>query len=262
MGASITHLRMPVRGLLSESTFVSRILLRIAGAACIALCTPAAVTISAGVAAAQIPGTSVFASAYSRSIVVSNLRGSGAGSLRAAINRVDAGSPGGSTVIDFSVGGTITLASKLPAISREVTIDGTSAPEYINGGPPVIEVDCNAHAGLRFAAGSAGSGLLGVAVDNANGNGVTLDASSIILNNDYIGLNLAGAASGNHGAGVYVSATSSRNLIGLNISGASGVVANVISGNTGSGIVLSRSSDNEGYQKLSSASFPGSPSNC
>jgi parallel beta-helix repeat protein len=243
MGAPITHLRMPVRGLLSQRTFVSRTLFRIAGAACIALCTPA-VTISAGVAAAQIPGTSVFASAYSRSIVVSNLRGSGAGSLRAAINRADAGSPGASTVIDFSVGGTITLASKLPAISREVTINGTSAPEYISGGPPVIEVDCNAHAGLRFAAGSAGSGLLGVAVDNANGNGVTVDASSITLNNDYIGLNLAGAASGNHGAGVYVSATSSRNLIGLNVPGASGVVANVISGNTGSGIVLSRSSDN------------------
>jgi parallel beta-helix repeat protein len=108
----------------------------------------------------------------------------------------------------------------------------------------VVEIDCNAHAGLQFAAGSGGSQLLGVAVDNASGSGVTLNASSITLNDNYIGLDLTGSAFGNHGDGVYVSATSSRNLIGLNSSGASGVVANVISGNTGSGIVLSGSSGN------------------
>lgn len=78
----------------------------------------------------------------------------------------------------------------------------------------MIEIDCNGHAGLKFAAGSAGSRLLGLAVDNAKGNGVTLNASSITLNNNYIGLDLAGAAFGNHGDGVYVSATSARNLIG------------------------------------------------
>jgi hypothetical protein len=79
-----------------------------------------------------------------------------------------------------------------------------------------VEIDCNGHAGLRFAPGSAGSRLLGVAVDNAGGNGVTLNAGSITLDGDYVGLDLSGAAFGNHGAGVYVSASSSRNLIGLN----------------------------------------------
>jgi parallel beta-helix repeat protein len=125
-----------------------------------------------------------------------------------------------------------------------VTIDARSAPTYISGGPPVVEIDCNTHTGLQFAAGSGGSRLLGVAVDNASGDGVTLNASSITLNGDYIGLDLTGAAFGNNGAGVYISATSSRNLIGLNRSGATGVVANVISGNMGSGIVLSGSSGN------------------
>src|SRR6266545_3498655 len=187
MSALTTHLRFPRRGLRCEGPFVRRILFRIAGAACIAACTSTAATIPAG--AAQAPRTSTFTSASSRSIVVTNLKSSGAGSLRAAIRAVNAGSLGRSSVIDFSIDGTITLASQLPAISSKVTIDARSAPAYIGG-------------------------------------------------------DLAGAASGNHGDGVYVSATSSRNLIGLNSSGASSVVANVISGNRGSGIVLSGSSGN------------------
>jgi parallel beta-helix repeat protein len=81
-------------------------------------------------------------------------------------------------------------------------------------------------------------------VDDANGNGVTLDAGQVTLNDNYIGLNLAGAAVPNRGNGVYVSAASARNFIGLNGSRASGVVANVISGNRRSGIVLAGSSSN------------------
>ncbi len=176
--------------------------------------------------------------------MVTNLNGSGAGSLRAAIMRANAGSPGRPAVIRFAVHGTITLASQLPALSRRVIIDATSAPTHVRGGPPVVEIDCNARGGLRFGAGSGGSQLWGVAVDNARGNGLTLKAGSITLSDNYVGLDLAGAALGNHGNGVYVMRSSSGNLIGLNRSGASGVVANVISGNAGSGIVLSGSSRN------------------
>jgi hypothetical protein len=175
---------------------------------------------------------------------VTNLRSSGAGSLRAAITHADSGPPGRLTVIDFAVHGIITLAAPLPAISRKVAIDARSAPTYTSGGPPVVEIDCNTHAGLTFAVGSGGSQLLGVAVDNAHGNGITLNASSITLNSNYIGLDLKGRAFGNHGAGLYVSRTSRGNRIGLNSSGASGAVANVISGNAGSGIVLAGSSHN------------------
>ncbi len=218
-------------------------LFRVAAAACIAAGAPTIVALS-GAAAAQASGTSALRPASSPAIVVTNLRSSGPGSLRAAIKRADAGSRRRSTVIGFSVRGTITLARALPAISRKVTIDGRSAPAYRSGGPPVVELDCNSRVGLRFAAGSAGSQVLGIAVDDARGSGVTLNAGSITIDNDYIGVNLTGAAFGNHGDGVYVSAGSSRNLIGLNHSGASHVVANVISGNAGSGIVLSGSSDN------------------
>jgi parallel beta-helix repeat protein len=216
--------------------------IRVIGAVSIGACTSIGLAIPggavpAGAAAARVP-------ASARVIVVTSLGNSGPGSLRAAITRADAGSPGTSAVIRFAVHGTITLASQLPAISRTVTIDATTAPTHVSGGPPVLEIDCNRHGGLRFAAGSDGSQLWGVAVDDASGNGITLAAGSITLNDNYVGLDLAGAAFRNRGSGVYVSRASSRNLIGLNTPGASGVVANVISGNAGSGIVLAGSSRN------------------
>ncbi len=201
-------------------------------------------TISFSAAAAQASGTLPVTSVSSRFIQVTNVNNSGPGSFRAAIKEVNTTSPGRLTVISFAVHGTITLASQLPAISRKVTVDATAAPTHVSGGPPVAEIDCNSHRGLRFAAGSAGSQLWGVAVDNASGDGIALNAGSITLNDNYVGLNLAGAAFGNRGNGVYLSPASSRNLIGLNRSGASGVVGNVISGNAGSGLVLSGSSRN------------------
>ena len=215
---------------------------RIAGAAGLVAGVSAAVVFPAGSAVAQasIPHTP----AYTRTFVVTSLNDLGPGSLRAAIDSANATSAGDSTLISFGVNGTITLASPLPAIARKVAIDATSAPTHVSGGPPVVALDFNGHPGLLFAVGSGGSQLLGVAVDDASGNGVTLDAGSVTLNDNYIGLNLAGAAAGNGGNGVYVSAASARNFIGLNGSRASGVVANVISGNRGSGIVLAGSSAN------------------
>ena len=139
--------------------------------------------------------------------------------------------------------GTITLNSALPAISPEVAIDATTAPTHVSGGPPVVAIDCNRHPGLLFAVGSAGSRLLGVAVDGASSDGVALDAGQFTLNDDYIGLNLTGAAAGNGDDGVYASPTSTGDVIGLNPSGAPGVVANVISGNGEDGIHLEGSSN-------------------
>jgi hypothetical protein len=186
---------------------------------------------------------------------VTTLNDSGTGSLRSAIQYANqltattsakarlASATGAQSTITFAVRGTIALQSDLPAISTKLVLDATSAPTH-SGTTPVVELNANGHAGLVFAAGSAGSQLLGLAVDNANGNGVTLDASSITLSSDYIGINLAGAAFGNQGDGIYISPTSSNNFIGLNPTAASGVVANVISGNTGNGLSLHESSGN------------------
>jgi hypothetical protein len=175
---------------------------------------------------------------------VTNLNDSGLGSLRAEMLAANADPSVTPAIIDFTVNGTITLTSALPEVSRNVQLDGTSAPGYVSGGPPVVEINCNNNAGLVLAAGSDGSRLLGMAVDNASGNGVTLNAGSITLDGNYIGLNLAGVAFGNGGDGVYVSSGSSNNLIGLNPSHASDYVSNIISGNAGNGLSFHGSSGN------------------
>ena len=209
---------------------------------CASVVTAASPAAVASAATAQ--GHDGFRPDTTQSETVLTLSDSGAGSLRAAIDAANSAAAGTATDITFSVNGTITLASALPAITNEVIIDGTSAPTHTAGGAPVVEINCDGHAGLQFSAGSADSELLGVAVDDASGNGVTLGADAITLNGDYIGLDLAGAADGNHADGVFVSPDSSEDMIGLNSSGDSGVVANVISGNTGSGLVLSGATHN------------------
>jgi parallel beta-helix repeat protein len=214
----------------------------IAGATFLVAAGSATVAFPVGAVAAQTFAPHAWA--FSQTITVTSLSDAGVGSLRAAINTANAAPVGNSTLISFGVNGTVTLAGPLPAIARKLTIDATTAPTHVSGGPPVVALDFNGNPGLLFAAGSSGSQLLGVAVDDASGNGVTLDAGSVTLNDNYIGLNLAGAAAGNGADGVYISAASARNLIGLNSSRATGVVANVISGNRGSGIVLVGSSEN------------------
>ena len=189
------------------------------------------------------PLSPLTASPLGHSQVVTSLDDSGPGSLRAAIEFANAHAARAS-LITFAVRGTIRLASALPAIGARVVIDATTAPHY-SGKAPAVEIDANGYGGLVFAAGSEGSRLIAVAVDNARGNGVTLDAGSITLNRNYVGLNLAGTASGNGGDGVYVSAQSPNNRIGVNPSGASGFVANVISANKGNGVTLRGSSGNQ-----------------
>ncbi len=209
--------------------------------ACAAACA-AAIAVPAGAAAARAAAAPT--PSVPRTLFVTNVRNAGPGSLRAALTIVNAGSPASSWRIRFAARGVITVSSSLPAVYRKVSIDATSAPGYVVGGGPVVALDCNRKAGLVFAAGSAGSQLLGLAVDGATGNGITLNAGPITLNDDYVGLNLAGRAAGNGGDGVYVSAASSRNLIGLNRAAATGLVTNVISGNAGNGLVLAGSRGN------------------
>jgi hypothetical protein len=176
-----------------------------------------------------------------RGYVVRNLLDSGPGSLRDAIERANS-RQGNDAQITFSVRGVIRLASDLPKILTRVTIDGTTAPNYTTH--PVVGVNANGFAGFDFAAGSDNSKLLGLAIGGASGNGITLESTSIYVNFNYVGLDLKGAPDANAGDGVYVTAQSSSDRIGVNVSGASGVLGNVISGNTGNGISLHGSSKN------------------
>jgi Periplasmic copper-binding protein (NosD) len=175
-------------------------------------------------------------------LVVSSLSNSGTGTLRAAITTANSTHGPASITIDFKVSGVITLASALPSVTRTVVIDGTSAPGYVSGGAPVVGLNANGQRGLVFASGSQGSQLLALSVVDARDAGVTLNANSITLNLNYLGLTAAGIADGNHGPGLLV--YSSHNLIGLNSSGKSDIVANVISGNLDNGVELSNASHN------------------
>jgi hypothetical protein len=238
-------MRYPLSAPSPDGAARSRIPLRIAGgAACVAICAAVAALPPSAAAPARGHRTPAVTAALRRVFVVTSLASSGPGTLRSAMSLANAGPPRLPATIRFRVRGTITLFSPLPAVLRRVIIDGTSAPAYRRGGPPVVAINCNLLGGLRFAAGSARSQLLGLAVDNAGGNGVTLDAGRITLNHDYIGLDLRGQAAGNRGDGVYASPASSGNLIGVNRTAAAGYVANVISGNRRDGVELYGSSGN------------------
>jgi parallel beta-helix repeat protein len=216
---------------------------RTAAAGCLALGTLAAVAIPAA-SPAQGSATPTTRAAATRTVAVTTLHSSGSGSLRAAIHAANAAAPGTTTAIEFAVSGVIRLAGNLPPIGGKAIIDGTSAPTFVAGGRPVVEVNSDHHAGVRFVPGSSGSQLLSLAVVRAKGAGVSLKSDKITLDGNSIGVNLAGLKAANAGAGVFVSAQSSKNVIGLNTAGASGVVANVISGNGASGIKLRGSSGN------------------
>jgi hypothetical protein len=170
---------------------------------------------------------------------VLTLLDSGAGSLRQAI--LSANSHPGADVINFSVAGTIQLTSgALPTITRNVDIDGTTAPGF--AGTPVIEIDYNHFGGLQFNAGAGGSELQSLDLVNAAGAGVTINGGGgILLVGNYIGLGIDGATvDGNGGNGIQLIGS-----IGNIIGGSSAQEANVISSNGACGIFLSGSSHNQ-----------------
>ena len=227
-----------------------KIVLPVATAVCLAVggTTAIASPAAAGpvVVACGVHGPSVRArTLVPVTMYVTNLNDSGPNSLRAAILAANSMAPGTPVTIDFDVAGVITLASDLPAITSHVKIDGTSAPGHVTRGAPVVEVNGNSHAaGFRFIHGSAGSQLLGLAIGNTTGNGVTISANNVTVNGNHIGLNRAGTPLPNLGDGVFLDRNTAGNVIGLNTSGASGAVANVISGNRGAGIRMIGSSRN------------------
>src|SRR6204780_3331590 len=120
-----------------------RFMSRIAVAGGLLAGAAAVIAFPAGSAAAQ--GAALRAPEYPRTLVVSSLNDAGPGSLRAAILTANATAAGGSTLIRFSVNGTITLISPLPTIARNVTINAKSAPPHVSAGPPVVALDFNRH---------------------------------------------------------------------------------------------------------------------
>ncbi|MFZ4780480.1 MAG: hypothetical protein ACOYM3_34435, partial [Terrimicrobiaceae bacterium] len=113
---------------------------------------------------------------------VLNLDDSGPGSLRQAVQ--SANLIKGSTIA-FATNGTIKLSTPLPNISKQVTIDGTTAPGY--SGSPVVSVDFNGRPGLSFTPGAEGSALKSLSLVKAGSAAVTIQASKISVQGNYIG---------------------------------------------------------------------------
>jgi hypothetical protein len=237
-------------------------------AACLAVVAVASTAGPVGAATLATPPVAaegVFPSVVTVPLQVTTLNDAGPGSLREAILAANLLPIGSAAAIDFTVAGTITLASDLPDIGHRAIIDGTSAPGYLPDAPVVV-VDFAGNAGLQFAPGSDDSSLLGLGVGGASGNGVTIAANRITLHGNYIGVDPTSAspAFANGGDGVHLASHTHHNVIGVNSAGASGAVSNVISGNRGAGVKMVNSTYNTvvanriGTTPAGSAAIPNS----
>ncbi len=161
---------------------------------------------------------------------------------QATSGQAPAGTPGSNT-IDFSIGApgstqTISLGSALPTIANNtiaisVFIDGGSQGGSPYSGPPLIVLN-GASAGsgangLNFAAGSNGSEVQGLVIQQFSGNGILINGTSgnLVVGN-YIGTDVNGTANLGNSTGVLLQQGATANTIGGTAAG----TANVVSGNT------------------------------
>jgi Tol biopolymer transport system component len=184
---------------------------------------------------------------------------SGTFTLRQAI--IDANANPGADAITFAIPDaqkstagnwwTIQLQAGLPTVTDTVAIDGTSAPGYV--GTPLIEVRGLAQApttdvmdGLTFGAGSAGSSVRGLVLNNfssLNTVGNTAihltgtGATGIVIAGNYIGTDPTGTQPVWNGPGVVIDRGASGNTVG----GTTAADRNVISGNLRSAVWITGS---------------------
>ncbi len=179
--------------------------------------------------------------------VVTNTNDSGLGSLRQAILDANAASGVGTITITFDIPGTpgtpqtIDLLSALPAVTHATIIDGTSEPGY--AGSPVIAIDgvsaAPSASGLVIDAG--GSTVEGLDIADFGEAGIVINGvSDVTVQSNFIGTDTSGNAALANGIGIELETGADGNTIG----GAKTGEGNVISGNSGSGIVIIGSNSN------------------
>ncbi|MEW4566386.1 right-handed parallel beta-helix repeat-containing protein [Tautonia sp. JC769] len=166
---------------------------------------------------------------------VTNLEAFGEGSLRRAMHL--ANQTEGPDTITFEVAGTIRAGrAPLPVLTDPVTMDGASVPGF--DGNPMVTVNFAHQRGLVFGRGADGSRLSSLALIGAEGAGVTLQASRVTVDGNWIGLDADGRAGrGNSGDGIRILPGSGGNVIGqvdpvmgANYFDASGVSMQPVSG--------------------------------
>jgi trimeric autotransporter adhesin len=147
--------------------------------------------------------------AMAATFTVTSLNDPGPGSLRAAITAANASK--GSTVA-FGVAGTINLAGPLPSLLTQMSIDGATAPGF--SGAPLVSINFNSLPGLTVAVGADGSAIKSLSLVQAQAAALTLRASNVTVEGNYIGLLPNGTAAPNLGDGVAIVAPSGANVIG------------------------------------------------
>ena len=129
---------------------------------------------------------------------------------------------------------TISLSSSLPSISQAVIIDGTTEPDYAGKPMVVLNGQGSALDGLRLYAGSGGSTIRGLVVQNFAQYGIQVQASDgDVIAGNWIGLNVAGNSAAANLFGIAVG-----NSNGTVVGGSIAADRNVISGNGGDGILI------------------------
>ena len=141
--------------------------------------------------------------------VVSNLNNYGSGTLAQAITSANA-DPG--STITFATSGTLNLSGPLPYLTKPVTIDGTTAPGYNSA--PVVSINFAGNPGLTFATGADDSVIKGLSLVGSTNSALTLQASRVTVQDNYIGLTPNGILGANKGDGVKIIAPSGSNVIG------------------------------------------------
>lgn len=174
---------------------------------------------------------------------VTNANDAGSGSLRQAI--VSANATTAPDIIAFNVSQPgvvlINLQSALPALTQPLVIDGLS--QSGGSGPPMVRLDgSTAGAGVSgLTLSAANCSVLNCAIQGLQLTGFSADGISVQSNNWTIRLNYLGndgaAARANAANGILVAAS------GIVIGGPA-VERNVISGNSGAGILVAASAGN------------------
>ena len=183
--------------------------------------------------------------------ICEDVRGGTRCTLRAAI--MEANALAGVHRIEFSVAGVIgVIGQPLPIIGKRLTIDGRTAPGYVNNGlvstsPPVVTLDGGLLAdpvdGLRIRTADAdadadadASDVFALSIVNFKGNGISasLSAHQLWIQGCYIGIRPNGSAAGN---GIGINLATNDNWIGRSVTGVAGL-GNMVSSNTGNGIQI------------------------
>ena len=176
------------------------------------------------------------ASRAASTFVVINVNDSGPGSLRQAM--IDANANPGLDTITFNIGSghqTIKPQQRLPTVTDPVLIDGTSQPGF--SGTPIIEIDSsNQFDGNGLFLDGGDSTVRSLVINKSPFTGILIGSKGgNRIEGCYIGTDVTGTiARSNGGTGIHV--RSSNNIIG----GTTSLARNVISGNTGIGIEISR----------------------